>query len=77
MRALWDDWSRTCPEKFSPEDQEKTWSSFGRDYDGPRITVGTIYHLAARPTVHNSRFNVDCSRQLRADIVEKVGKLSR
>ena len=46
VRALWDDWSRTCPEKFNEKDQEKTWASFARDYDGPRVTVATIYRLA-------------------------------
>ncbi len=45
-RALWDEWSRTCPEKFDPAGQDKAWASFGRDYDGPRVTVATIYHLA-------------------------------
>jgi putative DNA primase/helicase len=45
-RALWDEWSKTCPEKFDPEGQDKAWDSFGRDYDGERVTVATIYHLA-------------------------------
>jgi hypothetical protein len=45
-REMWDEWSRTCQEMFDPEDQEKTWASFRRGYEGPRITVATIYHLA-------------------------------
>ena len=45
-RALWDDWSKTHPKKFDPAGQDKAWASFGRDYDGERITVATIYHLA-------------------------------
>ena len=27
-RALWDEWSRTCPEKFDAAEQDKTWASF-------------------------------------------------
>lgn len=45
-RALWDEWSKNCPEKFNEADQQKTWASFDRDYQGPRVTVATIYHLA-------------------------------
>src|SRR5271157_4733376 len=43
---MWDKWSKTCPEKFDPAGQDKAWASFGRDYDGERVTVATIYHLA-------------------------------
>ena len=43
---MWDEWSRTCPEKFDPAGQDKAWESFDRDYAGPRVTVATIYHLA-------------------------------
>ena len=46
VREMWDEWSRTCREKFDPADQEKNWASFGRDYGRERITVATIYHLA-------------------------------
>ena len=45
VRALWDDWSKTS-EKFNEKDQEKTWASFDRGYDGRRVTVGTLYQLA-------------------------------
>ncbi len=45
-RGLWDEWSRTCPEKFNPATQETNWASFARDYDGQRAGVGTVYHLA-------------------------------
>jgi putative DNA primase/helicase len=45
-RGKWDEWSKTCPEKFDPAGQDKAWESFGRDYDGERVTVATIYHLA-------------------------------
>lgn len=43
-RAAWDAWSRTCPEKFDPDDQEKTWRGFH-----PRandIGIKTLYHIA-------------------------------
>ena len=45
-RALWDDWSKTYPKKFDPADQDKTWASFGRGYEGPRVTLATVFHLA-------------------------------
>jgi Protein of unknown function (DUF3631)/Bifunctional DNA primase/polymerase, N-terminal/Primase C terminal 2 (PriCT-2) len=46
-REKWDEWSKTCPEKFEAAGQDKAWESFGhREYDGPRITVATVYHLA-------------------------------
>ena len=45
-RALWDEWSKTCPENFAPAGQDKAWASFGRDYDGERVTVATIFHMA-------------------------------
>jgi putative DNA primase/helicase len=82
-RGLWDDWSRTCPEKFSPPDEEKAWASFDRDYHGPRITVATIYHLAHeagwsdpsqplnlasdKAPTIQPRLGVDFSRRLRTD----------
>jgi hypothetical protein len=43
---IWDDWSRTAPHKYNEASQHKTWASFDRPYDGPRITVGTIFHTA-------------------------------
>jgi hypothetical protein len=45
-RALWDDWSKTYPKKFNPADQDKTWASFGRGYEGPCVTLATVFHLA-------------------------------
>ena len=47
-RALWDEWSKTCPGKFDPADQDKTWASFGRGYEGPRVTLATVFHLAQK-----------------------------
>jgi putative DNA primase/helicase len=42
---IYDDWSRTVPEKYKEEDQRKTWDSFGRR-EGKPITLGTLFHLA-------------------------------
>jgi putative DNA primase/helicase len=44
--AIWDDWSRICPEKYDEADQQKTWESFDRPYDGARITVATLFFRA-------------------------------
>jgi putative DNA primase/helicase len=43
---IWDMWSRTCPEKYSDADQQRTWKSFGRPRIGSSITIATIYRLA-------------------------------
>jgi RecA-family ATPase len=43
---LWDHWSRTAPKKYNEASQHKTWASFDRPYDGPPITVATIFHMA-------------------------------
>lgn len=45
-REMWDEWSRTCREKFNEADQDKAGASFRRGYEGPRVAVATIYHLA-------------------------------
>jgi hypothetical protein len=44
-RLLWDEWSRTSG-KFDEADQEETWRSFDRGYDGEKVTLGTLFHLA-------------------------------
>jgi hypothetical protein len=44
--AIWDAWSRICPEKYDEADQHKTWESFDRPYDGARITVATLFFRA-------------------------------
>jgi Bifunctional DNA primase/polymerase, N-terminal/Primase C terminal 2 (PriCT-2) len=38
-RRVWDAFSQAAPEKFNPEDQEKTWASFSRGYGDRPITV--------------------------------------
>lgn len=45
---VWDEWSqRQDSGKYDPDDQERTWESFSARGNGePRVTVGTIYHLA-------------------------------
>jgi putative DNA primase/helicase len=45
-RELFDEWSATCPDKFDPDGQEKAWASYGRDYNGEKVTIATIYHWA-------------------------------
>jgi RecA-family ATPase len=52
-RAVWDRWSielDTPPpggnKKFEQPKQDATWHSFGRNYDGDRITVATIDYRA-------------------------------
>ncbi len=45
-RAVWDEWSATCAEKFDTSSQEETWGSFDRPYEGDRITVATILYMA-------------------------------
>jgi putative DNA primase/helicase len=44
--AIWTDWSRTCADKYAETDQEQTWKSFDRRYDGPLITTATIFYIA-------------------------------
>jgi Primase C terminal 2 (PriCT-2) len=44
-RLLWDEWSRTSG-KFDEAEQEKTWRSFDRGYDGEKVTLGTLFALA-------------------------------
>jgi putative DNA primase/helicase len=45
-RQIWDEWSQTAPKKFNEEGQNKAAESFERGYDGARITLGTLFHLA-------------------------------
>ncbi len=42
-RGLFDNWSATCPQKFSPEAQDKAWASFSGDSHGPPVTVASIF----------------------------------
>jgi putative DNA primase/helicase len=44
--TIWNDWSRSCLDKYDEADQQKTWDSFDRPYSGTRITVATIYWKA-------------------------------
>jgi putative DNA primase/helicase len=43
---IWTDWSRPCAEKYDKADQQKTWKSFDRPYDGARISAATIFYKA-------------------------------
>ena len=38
-RGMWDNWSATCPDKFTDRDQNKTWRSFRRN----GIGIGTLF----------------------------------
>lgn len=40
--AMFDEWSQTCPEKYSLGACEAKWNSFRRE----GVTLGTVYHLA-------------------------------
>lgn len=40
---LFDEWSATSPEEYSPEATEKKWLSFGKRQG---ITIGSLFHLA-------------------------------
>jgi len=46
--AIWTEWSSTAPgkEKYDEADQIATWKSFERGYNGQKITLGTLFHLA-------------------------------
>jgi putative DNA primase/helicase len=46
--VIWTDWSRSCAEKYDEADQQKTWESFDRPYDGARITTATIFYTARK-----------------------------
>jgi hypothetical protein len=43
---IYDDWSRTAPEKYEDADLPKKWESFGRPTDKKRITLGTLFYMA-------------------------------
>jgi hypothetical protein len=43
---LWCTWSKTCPEKFDPQDQARVWRSFTRKPMGQAVQLGTVFDLA-------------------------------
>ena len=45
---IWNEWSQTAPHKYDENVQAKTWASFDRPYDGDRIKLATLFHLAKR-----------------------------
>jgi Protein of unknown function (DUF3987)/Bifunctional DNA primase/polymerase, N-terminal/Primase C terminal 2 (PriCT-2) len=45
-RAIWNAWSRTTPGAYDEEDQEKTWCSFDRPFNGNPKTLASLFHLA-------------------------------
>lgn len=44
-RALWDEWSQSCKDKYDEADQEHTWSHFNSNRDSA-IGIGTLFHHA-------------------------------
>ncbi|WP_395664709.1 DUF3631 domain-containing protein [Methylocella sp.] len=45
-RGVWDALSELAPEKFDPQDQDKTWASFDRENCGRPVTVLSLYKQA-------------------------------
>jgi hypothetical protein len=43
---LWSTWSKSAPEKFDPQDQQRVWRSFTRKPMGEAIQLGTVFDLA-------------------------------
>lgn len=41
-QSLWDNWSKSCPDKYSQKDQDRTWKSFKKS----DIKIGTVVDLA-------------------------------
>jgi hypothetical protein len=41
-RALWDEWSATVSDKYSPDDQDRVWQSL----KGSGVGIGTLFHYA-------------------------------
>jgi hypothetical protein len=45
--SLWEEWSQTCPEKYSEGACERKWRTFGSKGVGD-VTLGTLFHEAKR-----------------------------
>jgi hypothetical protein len=43
---IWDEFSQKAPLKYNEKSQTETWAGFDRPYDGARITLATLFHLA-------------------------------
>lgn len=43
---LWDQWSRQFPSHYTEGLTERKWASFGTDYRGARVTIGTVFGQA-------------------------------
>jgi D5 N terminal like/Primase C terminal 2 (PriCT-2) len=44
--SIYDDWSRTVPEKYKDANVREKWESFDGPYDGKPITLGTLFQMA-------------------------------
>jgi putative DNA primase/helicase len=76
---IWNDWSRSAPEKYHEADQRKTWESFDREYAGAPITLGTLFDIATKygwkdrsGTVEKLQFQTDVGNARR--LVQRHGK---
>jgi putative DNA primase/helicase len=69
--AIWTDWSRRSPGKFDNADQQKTWESFNRPYEGSQITAATIFYVARQLGW------VDKTRHYEPDFLTDLGNARR
>lgn len=51
-RAMWDEWSARCPEKYSDAAQETAWRSFKRENG---VGLGTLFWRAKQARNRGSR----------------------
>ena len=56
---LFDDWSRTVPEKYKDANLPRKWESFGRREDGTAITLGSLFLMAKERGWTNAEFHTD------------------
>ena len=45
-RQIWDNWSKTCRDKYDGRDQIRTWNGFRESQSNP-VTIATLFQLAA------------------------------
>jgi hypothetical protein len=55
---IWDDWSRTVPEKYKDADLHKKWESFSRR-DGDMVSLGTLFQMAKAGGWAEAEFHTD------------------
>jgi hypothetical protein len=67
-RELWDEWSKTCPEKYDPEDQQRTWEGFDPNHPNGATFHSINYEARARGWDGNIEVDWSCSL-IRGDTV--------